>query len=89
MLSILIDEQKNVNKEIKDHICESIWLKYDIPDSETLKNKTWSYCTEHWRKFKTNLSKKYVHIEVKDGQPRPNPYNKCVCVCVCVDENSW
>ena len=60
-------------------------LIYAVPDNETLKNKTLSYCADRWRKFKTNLSNNYVHVEVKDGQPHPNPCTKYIYI----DEDTW
>ena len=84
--SIFIDKWKNVDQEkVKDVIWDSIQLTCTVPDNQTLKNKTLSYCADRWRKFKTNLCNNYVHAEVKAGQPRPNPCTKYEYL----DENTW
>lgn len=44
-----------------------------------------TYCDERWRKFKTDLANKYVHIEVNDGEPHPNPCEKYPYI----DEHTW
>ena len=60
-------------------------LTYDIPQSDILYNKTMTYCSECWRKFKINLTNNYIHAKVKDGEPRPTPCSKYSYI----DEATW
>ena len=40
---------------------KKLQLTYDVPPSETLKEKTLSYCSTRWRAFKTQLARDYIH----------------------------
>lgn len=66
-------------------VYELLQLTYDVPQSDVLYNKTMTYCAERWRKFKTNLANNYVHIEVKEGEPRPTPCSKYTFL----DDATW
>ena len=35
-----------------------------------------TYCAERWTAFKTSLSKRFIHVQVEEGESRPNPCNE-------------
>ncbi|GAU15583.1 hypothetical protein TSUD_108410 [Trifolium subterraneum] len=68
-VSILTDDWDSVDQSVKDEIWTDILKVWDVPHSGFLRKKWVSYAGERWRAFKTNLTSRYIHGDLRDRSP--------------------
>nr|WNP90956.1 hypothetical protein [Medicago sativa] len=80
-ISILIEDWDSVDANVKDEIWTEILKIWDVPNSGFLRKKWIAYVGERWRAFKTNLTSRYIHGDLR-GQSPLEAYNF-------LDEETW
>ncbi|CAJ2660611.1 unnamed protein product [Trifolium pratense] len=68
-VSILTDDWDSVDQSVKDEIWTDILKVWDVPHSGFLRKKLVAYAGERWRAFKTNLTSRYIHGDLRDRSP--------------------